>query len=504
MSFAELGLAPEILRAIDEMGYSEATPIQAKAIPLVLSGRDLLAAAQTGTGKTAAFLLPILERLKKFANPSVSPAMHPVRALILSPTRELADQIGVNARAYTKYLPLRSTTIYGGMNMDPQVADLRRGVEIVIATPGRLLDHIQQKTIQLNKVDVLVLDEADRMLDMGFIQDIRKIMSLLPKERQTLLFSATFAPEIKKLAADFMRDPQTVEVARQNSTNAQVEQLVFAVDAYRKRALLSHLIRQREMSQVIVFCKTKISADQLSRDLKRDGHAAEAIHGDKAQSARLETLERFKSGEVKVLVATDVAARGLDISELPFVVNYEMPNSPEDYVHRIGRTGRAGASGVAISLMAPDETRQHEAIEKLTKQTLTPLPPPEGFGARPPRDETDSAPRRERSERPERAERQERSARPERTERPERSERGEREERRERPERHSRDRHDRNSNSERNATTYTSNLDRRRDGDEGEGEGRKVVKLGIGGRILPQRQREIPALLLPPRYKVER
>jgi superfamily II DNA/RNA helicase len=499
MSFAELGLAPEILRAIDEMGYSEATPIQAKAIPLVLSGRDLLAAAQTGTGKTAAFLLPILERLKKFANPSVSPAMHPVRALILSPTRELADQIGVNAKAYTKYLPLRTTTVYGGMNMDPQVAELRRGIEIVIATPGRLLDHIQQKTIQLNKVDVLVLDEADRMLDMGFIQDIRKIMSLLPKERQTLLFSATFAPEIKRLAADFMRDPQTVEVARQNSTNAQVEQLVFAVDGFRKRALLSYLIRQREMSQVIVFCKTKISADQLSRDLKRDGHAAEAIHGDKAQSARLETLERFKSGDVKVLVATDVAARGLDISELPFVVNYEMPNSPEDYVHRIGRTGRAGASGVAISLMSPDETRQHESIEKLTKQTLTPLPLPEGFGGRPPRDEADSAPRRERSERPERADRAERPERTDRADRTERTDRPDAPRRSERTERSPSLFGDKPRRESRHAADSREPRDT-----HDEGEGRKTVKLGIGGRILPQRQREVPALLLPPRYKVER
>lgn len=466
MSFTELGLSPEILRAIDELGYRDPTPVQAKAIPLVLTGRDLLAAAQTGTGKTAAFLLPILERLKKFANPSVSPAMHPVRALILTPTRELADQIGVNAKAYTKHLPLRSTTVYGGMNMDPQVAELRRGVEIVIATPGRLLDHIQQKTIQLNKVDVLVLDEADRMLDMGFIQDIRKIMSLLPRQRQTLLFSATFAPEIKKLAADFMHEPQTVEVARQNSTNAQVEQLVYAVDGFRKRALLSHLIREREMSQVIVFCKTKISADQLSRDLKRDGHVAEAIHGDKAQSARLETLERFKSGDLRVLVATDVAARGLDISELPFVVNYEMPNSPEDYVHRIGRTGRAGASGVAISLMSPDETKQHESIEKLTRQTLTPLPLPDSFSQRPPR------------------------------EREERAERGERSERR-------RDDSGRDFRRERERETPRGLLqpvEKPRDFDAGEG--RKTARNTVPGRVLPQRQREVPALLLPPRYKV--
>ncbi|AXE30660.1 RNA helicase [Chromobacterium phragmitis] len=372
MLFSELGLSPEILRAIEEQGYSQPTPIQEKAIPLVLSGRDLLAAAQTGTGKTAAFMLPILERLKKFANTSVSPAMHPIRALVLSPTRELADQIGVNVQTYTKYLPLRATTVFGGVNMDPQTQELRRGVEILIATPGRLLDHIQQKTVQLNKVEVLVLDEGDRMLDMGFIQDIRKIMGMLPKERQTLLFSATFAPEIKRLAADFMRSPQTVEVARQNATNDQVEQLVYQVDNFKKRQLLAHLIRSREMSQVIVFCKTKISADQLSRDLKRDGLNAEAIHGDKTQGTRLETLAAFKEGSLRVLVATDVAARGLDISELPYVVNFELPNSPEDYVHRIGRTGRAGAKGVAISLMCPEESKQHEAIERLTKQTLPP------------------------------------------------------------------------------------------------------------------------------------
>jgi superfamily II DNA/RNA helicase len=373
MSFSELGLSPELLRAIDEQGYSEPTPIQAKAIPLVLAGHDILAAAQTGTGKTAAFMLPILERLKKYANTSTSPAMHQVRALILSPTRELADQIGVNVKAYTRYLPLRAATVFGGVNMDVQVAELRRGVEVLIATPGRLLDHVGQKTVLLNKVDVLVLDEGDRMLDMGFIQDIRKIMALLPRERQTLLFSATFAPEIRKLSEDFMRSPQVVEVARQNSTNEDVDQEVYAVDSWQKRQLLSHLIRSRDMSQVIVFCKTKISADQLSRDLKRAGHAAEAIHGDKAQSARLETLAAFKSGSIKVLVATDVAARGLDITELPFVVNFELPNAPEDYVHRIGRTGRAGASGVAISLMAQDESRQLEAIEKLIRKKLDPL-----------------------------------------------------------------------------------------------------------------------------------
>lgn len=371
-SFSELGLSPEILRAIDEQNYTEPTPIQAQAIPLVLTGRDLLAAAQTGTGKTAAFVLPILENLRKFANTSVSPAMHPVRALILSPTRELADQIGANAQSYLRYLPLRIATVFGGVAIDPQIQALRRGVEILIATPGRLLDHVGMKTVALNKVDILVLDEADRMLDMGFIQDIRKIITLLPAQRQMLLFSATFSADIKKLAEDFMQEPARVEVARQNATNDQVEQIVYAVDAYRKRYLLSQLIRQREMGQVIVFCKTKISADQLTRDLKRDGHAAEAIHGDKTQTARLETLTAFKKGTVKILVATDVAARGLDISELPYVVNYEIPTSPEDYVHRIGRTGRAGATGIAISLMAQDEQRQHEAIEALIKKTLSP------------------------------------------------------------------------------------------------------------------------------------
>ncbi|EEG07530.1 DEAD/DEAH box helicase [Pseudogulbenkiania ferrooxidans] len=456
MSFAELGLSPEILRAIDEQGYSEPTPIQAKAIPLVLSGRDLLAAAQTGTGKTAAFMLPILERLKKFASTSASPAMHPVRALILSPTRELADQIAVNAAAYTKYLPLRSTVVFGGMNMDPQTQELRRGVEILIATPGRLLDHVGQKTVQLNKVDVLVLDEADRMLDMGFINDIRKILGMLPRTRQTLLFSATFAPEIKRLAEEFMHDPQTVEVARQNSTNAQVEQLVFSVDSQRKRYLLSHLIRERQMGQVIVFCKTKLSADQLARDLKRDGHAAEAIHGDKAQGARLETLTAFKNGEVKVLVATDVAARGLDISELPYVVNFELPNAPEDYVHRIGRTGRAGASGVAISLMGQDEGKQLEAIEKLTRQTLKPQPV-SGFWPswlERPADEIAPPPRRSAE-----------------------NGRG-------------------NSRSASRAPVAAAPVAEPLRKPVDNGEPRKVFKARIG-----KRQREVPALLLPPRYK---
>ncbi len=372
MTFAELGLSPEVLKAVEELGYASPTPIQAAAIPVVLSGRDILAAAQTGTGKTAAFTLPLLSRLRVHANNSASPAMHPVRALILTPTRELADQVSASVSQYNKYLPLRSTVVFGGMSMEPQKEALRRGVEVLVATPGRLLDHIEQKTVMLNRVEMLILDEADRMLDMGFIQDIRRIMSLLPASRQTLLFSATFAPEIKKLAADFMRDPELVEVARQNATSDTIEQVVYAVDAARKRHLLVHLLQARNIAQVIVFCRTRQGAEQLTRELKRDGLAAEAIHGDKAQSQRLETLSAFKDGQVRVLVATDVAARGLDIEELPFVVNFELPNSPEDYVHRIGRTGRAGSKGIALSLMGEDEQRQLEAIESLIKQTLTP------------------------------------------------------------------------------------------------------------------------------------
>ncbi len=372
MTFAELGLSPEVLKAVEELGYASPTPIQAAAIPVVLSGRDILAAAQTGTGKTAAFTLPLLSRLRAHANNSASPAMHPVRALILTPTRELADQVSASVAQYNKYLPLRSTVVFGGMSMEPQKEALRRGVEVLVATPGRLLDHIEQKTVMLNRVEMLILDEADRMLDMGFIQDIRRIMSLLPASRQTLLFSATFAPEIKKLAADFMRDPDLVEVARQNATSDTIEQVVYAVDAARKRHLLVHLLQVRSIAQVIVFCRTRQGAEQLTRELKRDGLAAEAIHGDKAQSQRRETLSACKDGQVRVLVATDVAARGLDIEELPFVVNFELPNSPEDYVHRIGRTGRAGSKGIALSLMGEDEQRQLEAIESLIKQTLTP------------------------------------------------------------------------------------------------------------------------------------
>lgn len=368
--FAELGLGAEIVAALEEQGYQQPTPIQEAAIPKALAGHDLLAAAQTGTGKTAAFMLPSLERLKRYANASASPAMHPVRMLVLTPTRELADQIDQNTQRYIKNLPLRHTVLFGGVNMDKQTAQLRSGCEIVVATVGRLLDHVKQKNIVLNKVEIVVLDEADRMLDMGFIDDIRNIMQMLPRPRQTLLFSATFAPAIRKLAQDFMHSPEVVEVAAQNTTNANVEQHVIAVDTHRKRDLLERLIVDLGMQQVIVFCKTKQSADQVARDLARRGLSVSAIHGDKSQQTRLDVLSQFKAGSLRVLVATDVAARGLDIAELPFVVNYEMPVQAEDYVHRIGRTGRAGADGVAISMMDESEQKMYDAIKALAGNEL--------------------------------------------------------------------------------------------------------------------------------------
>ena len=380
-AFTELGLGHEIATALAAQNYQTPTPIQAAAIPKALAGHDLLAAAQTGTGKTAAFMLPSLERLKRYANASASPAMHPVRMLVLTPTRELADQIDQNTQNYIKNLPLRHTVLFGGVNMNKQTADLRAGCEIVVATVGRLLDHVKQKNINLSKVEIVVLDEADRMLDMGFIDDIRNIMQMLPKPRQTLLFSATFAPAIRKLAQDFMNAPQIVEVAAQNTTNANVEEHVISIDSHRKRELLERLIVDLNMNQVIVFCKTKQSADQVSRDLVRRGLSANAIHGDKSQQTRLDVLNQFKSGELRVLVATDVAARGLDIAELPFVVNYEMPTQAEDYVHRIGRTGRAGADGVAISLMDETEQKMYEAIKALTGNEL-PISRIEGFEPR--------------------------------------------------------------------------------------------------------------------------
>jgi ATP-dependent RNA helicase RhlE len=369
-TFDQFGLSPDILRAVSESGYTTPTPIQAQAIPVVLAGRDVMGAAQTGTGKTASFSLPIIQRLLPSANTSASPARHPVRALMLTPTRELADQVAANVQTYSKHTPLRSTVVFGGVDMNPQSDALRRGVEILIATPGRLLDHVQQKTVNLGQVQMLVLDEADRMLDMGFLPDLQRILNLLPKERQTLLFSATFSPEIKKLAATYLRNPQTIEVARSNSTNANVRQIVYEVHESDKSGAVAQLIRQRELKQVIVFCNSKIGASRLARVLEKDGIVATAIHGDRSQAERMQALDAFKRGEIEALVATDVAARGLDIAELPAVINFDLPFNAEDYVHRIGRTGRAGASGDALSLCSANERKQLADIEKLIKRPL--------------------------------------------------------------------------------------------------------------------------------------
>jgi len=369
-SFAELGLAPELLRAVEEEGYTEPSPIQEKAIPLVLQGKDLMGAAQTGTGKTAGFTLPILQILSRHANTSASPARHPVRALILTPTRELAAQVEESVRTYAKYVPLRVTVVYGGVPMDPQTQALRQGVEILVATPGRLLDHVQQKQLAFQSVEFFVLDEADRMLDMGFIPDVKRIISLLPKERQNLLFSATFSEDIKKLADVFMRNPVMVEVARRNSVAESISHKAIPVARERKRELLAYLVQDRDWKQVLVFCATRLGANRLAYQLNKDGVHATAIHGDKTQPERLLALEEFKSGKVRVLVATDVAARGLDIEDLPLVVNFDLPGQPEDYVHRIGRTGRAGALGEAVSLLSPDEHERIEAIEKMIKISI--------------------------------------------------------------------------------------------------------------------------------------
>lgn len=371
--FEDFGLAPEILRALSEQGYVHPTPIQAEAIPVVLQGKDVMGAAQTGTGKTAGFSLPIIQRLLAHANTSASPARHPVRALILTPTRELADQVAENVKAYSRFTPLRSTVVFGGVDMAPQTASLRSGVEIVIATPGRLLDHIQQKTINLSQTQILVMDEADRMLDMGFLPDLQRIINLLPKQRQNLMFSATFSPEIKKLAASFLNEPQTIEVARSNATSDNVTQILYKVAEDEKRDAVSFIIRERGLKQVIVFSNTKIGASRLAVHLVKQGVKASAIHGDKSQSERMLALEDFKRGEVEVLVATDVAARGLDISEMPCVINYDLPYNAEDYVHRIGRTGRAGAKGDAISLHTDQDERLLVDIEKLIKQKIVRL-----------------------------------------------------------------------------------------------------------------------------------
>jgi ATP-dependent RNA helicase RhlE len=367
MSFDSLGLSAEILRAVSEQGYSEPTPIQRQAIPVVLQGRDLLAGAQTGTGKTAGFTLPLLELLSRQAP---GKGRRPVRALVLTPTRELAAQVGESVQNYGKYLPLRSTVIFGGVKINPQIEKLRQGVDVLVATPGRLLDHAQQKTVDLSQVEILVLDEADRMLDMGFINDIRKVLRLLPRERQNLLFSATYSNEIRQLANDLLNRPELIEVARRNTTAETVEQRIYPVDKGRKRELLSHLIGSNNWRQVLVFTRTKHGANRLAQQLEQDGLTAAAIHGNKSQGARTRALAGFKNGELRVLVATDIAARGLDIDQLPHVVNFELPNVAEDYVHRIGRTGRAGNEGEAISLVCVDELKLLQDIERLLKREL--------------------------------------------------------------------------------------------------------------------------------------
>ena len=409
--FADFGLAPEILRALTDQGYVHPTPIQAEAIPIVLQGRDVMGAAQTGTGKTAGFSLPIIQLLLAHASSSMSPARHPVRALILTPTRELADQVAENVKAYSRHTPLRSTVVFGGMDMAPQTAALRAGVEIVIATPGRLLDHVQQKTLNLSQTQILVMDEADRMLDMGFLPDLQRIINLLPKKRQNLMFSATFSTEIKKLAGSFLNDPITIEVARSNATADRVTQVVYKVDEDSKRDAVAHLIRGRDLKQVLVFSNTKIGASRLARQLEQEGVKASAIHGDKSQSERMAALEAFKNGEIDVLVATDVAARGLDISDLPCVINFDLPYNAEDYVHRIGRTGRAGASGDAISLYSDKDERLLIDIEKMIKHKFVPAELA-GFVPHAARS-SERGPRPERgAERPERRPRREESALP--------------------------------------------------------------------------------------------
>ncbi|MFI4953890.1 MAG: DEAD/DEAH box helicase, partial [Burkholderiales bacterium] len=371
-SFAELGLRPEILRAVADAGYTIPTPIQAQVIPLILEGLDVMGGAQTGTGKTAGFALPILQKLLPLANTSPSPARHPVRALILTPTRELAIQVEEAIAAYGKHTGLRSTVVFGGVDIRQQLPIVRGGVEILVATPGRLLDHIEQKSVYLGQVEIFVLDEADRMLDMGFIPDIKRIMALLPAtaKRQNLLFSATFSNEIKKLADQLLNAPRLIEVARRNTTAETVSESVYKVAVERKRTLLADIVTSRNLWQVLCFVRTKHGASRLARQLEKDGLKTTSIHGDKSQVARLEALEDFKAAKVQVMVATDVAARGLDIDDLPLVINYELPYVPEDYIHRIGRTGRAGASGEAISFCSPDEERLLTEIERMLKRSI--------------------------------------------------------------------------------------------------------------------------------------
>jgi ATP-dependent RNA helicase RhlE len=371
MSFESLGLLPELTRALAERGYSEPTPVQTRVIPEILAGRDLLAGAQTGTGKTAGFALPILQLLNGNAHPPKAP-----RALVLVPTRELAAQVNESIRTYGKHLRMRTQVIFGGVGINPQIDGLRRGTDILVATPGRLLDHAQQRTVDLSQVQILVLDEADRMLDMGFIADIRRVIKLLPRQRQNLMFSATYHDDIRRLAQSLLHQPVEIEVARRNAAVDTVEQRAYMVPKDQKRALLSHLIHDGDWSQVLVFTRTKHGANRLTKQLQEDGIEAAAIHGNKSQSARTQALANFKRFDVRALVATEVASRGLDIKELPHVVNYELPNVPEDYVHRIGRTGRAGATGVAVSLVAQDEVGLLKDIEKVLRKPIPQLPLP--------------------------------------------------------------------------------------------------------------------------------
>ena len=373
MSFSELGLSDAIVRAVAETGYTAPTPIQSQAIPAVLNGGDLLAGAQTGTGKTAGFTLPVLHRLSTDAYGSKLPnntSARPIRALILTPTRELAAQVEESVKVYGKYTKLNSAVIFGGVSINPQIKLLKQGVDILVATPGRLLDHMGQGTVNLDKVEILILDEADRMLDMGFIRDIKKVLAALPAKRQNLLFSATFSDEIKALADGLLDKPATIEVARRNSTVEVISQKIHPVDRDKKHPMLSHLIRTHAWTQVLVFTRTKHGANKLVEQLGKDGVKAMAIHGNKSQTARTRALAEFKDGSLQCLVATDIAARGIDIDQLPHVVNYDLPNVPEDYVHRIGRTGRAGATGEAVSLVCVDEHAMLRDIERLIKQTL--------------------------------------------------------------------------------------------------------------------------------------
>ena len=370
-SFSNLSLAEPLARAVADMGYETMTPIQEQAIPVVLQGKDVMGAAQTGTGKTAAFSLPLLQRMLKHENSSTSPARHPVRALVLLPTRELADQVAQQIKLYAKYTNLRSAVVFGGMDMKPQTLELKKGVEVLVATPGRLLDHIEAKNAVLNQVEYVVLDEADRMLDIGFLPDLQRILSYLPKSRTTLLFSATFSPEIKRLAGSYLQDPVTIEVARSNATASTVEQRFYSVGEDDKRRALHQVLKTRGMKQAFVFVNSKLGCARLARSLEREGLKTAALHGDKSQDERLKALESFKKGEVDLLVCTDVAARGLDIKDVPAVFNFDVPFNAEDYVHRIGRTGRAGASGLAVSFVGgKNDARLVADIEKLIKTKI--------------------------------------------------------------------------------------------------------------------------------------